>query len=480
MTRPRWRLAIALLAVLLLVAACGDSSSDEPAEDGTTTSEAATDSGATETTEAMVDETTTSSAVAQASDEEVPEGRTVIDLATHSGGNPAELENIQRYISDYNNSQDEFWILYEAFPQGDYNETVVALALTDSLPCIIDVDGPNTPNWAWSGYLAPLTLDAGLEGDLLDSVKGYWDGQLYSVGQFDAAVAILARQSDLDELGIRTPTIDEPWTGDEFQEILDTYKDSGKYDFAIDYGMGWTGEWFPYGFSPLLQSFGGDLINRDNFVEAEGVLNGDEAIAWGEWWQSQFVDGYAPRLPANRDEGFAQAGQDGYEGETYGLQWNGIWAANGALENLGDDVVFLPAPDFGAGGKIGGASWQWAVASSCEHPEAASEYIASTLTAENIASIADAQNVLPALDAARPLTEKFAEGSRLSIFYEISAAQALIRPPTPAYTTLALIFEKGAADIADGADVVSTLDRMVDEIEADIEANNGYGFDLGG
>ncbi len=32
------------------------------------------------------------------------------------------------------------------------------------------------------------------------------------------------------------------------------------------------------------------------------------------------------------------------------------------------------------------------------------------------------------------------------------------------------------ADIANGADVVDALDAAVDEIDADIEANDGYGF----
>ncbi len=468
--RLYWRLLMLLAVFALVASACGGS--DDPADASSTTAGSA---------DTEVTETTSGGAVAQSSDEsDVPEGRTVLNLATHSGGNPDELRQIQRFVDEYNESQGEYWVLYEAFPQGDYNETVVALALTDSLPCIIDVDGPNTPNWAWAGYLAPLSIPGDTEAALLDTVKGYWDGQLYSAGQFDAAIAILARQSDIDELGFRTPTIEQPWTGDEFQAVLDAYKDSGKYDYAIDFGTGWTGEWFPYAFSPLLQSFGGDLINRDGFVEAEGILNGPEALAWGEWWQSMFADDYAPRLPANRDEGFAQAGQAGYEGETYGLQWNGIWAAKGAIENLGDDLVFLPAPDFGSGATIGGASWQWAISASCEYPEAAGAYISSTLTPENVAAIADAQNNLPALEAARPLTEKFDVGDQLSIFYEISAAQALIRPPTPAYTTIAAIFEKGAADIADGAGVQATLDRMVDEIEADIENNDGYGFPLGG
>ena len=97
----------------------------------------------------------------------------------------------------------------------------MAAALSDSMPCILDIDGPNMPNWAWAGYIAPLDLPAELTDPLSPAVIGEWDGQIYSVGQFDVAVAILARQSDLDELGLRTPTVDEPWTGEEFQEVLD-------------------------------------------------------------------------------------------------------------------------------------------------------------------------------------------------------------------------------------------------------------------
>jgi multiple sugar transport system substrate-binding protein len=33
------------------------------------------------------------------------------------------------------------------------------------------------------------------------------------------------------------------------------------------------------------------------------------------------------------------------------------------------------------------------------------------------------------------------------------------------------------ADLANGADVQATLDSAVDEIDADIEANGGYGFE---
>ena len=190
---------------------------------------------------------------------------------------------------------------------------------------------------------------------------GMWQDQLYGIGRGEDAIGLFARKSDLDEFGIRIPTLDEPWTAEEFQQILDTYKDSGKFEFAFDPGMAWTGEWYPYAFSPFLQSFGGDLIDRSTFQTAEGALNGDAAVAWGEWWQKLFTEGYAPgtsQTAGDRDNGFI----DG----RYGMQWNGDWAAATAIDALGDDVLFLPAPDFGTGPKIGAGSWQWSISSTCD------------------------------------------------------------------------------------------------------------------
>jgi len=73
------------------------------------------------------------------------------------------------------------------------------------------------------------------------------------------------------------------------------------------------------------------------------------------------------------------------------------------------------------------------------------------------------------------MTENYAEGGALEVFFGLSEAQAFVRPVTPGYPVVAKVFEKALADIADGADVQDTLDAAVDEIDADIEANGGYG-----
>ena len=395
-----------------------------------------------------------------------------LSLWYHGAGNEVEREILVGIIDDFNASQSDYVVELEEFPQGAYNESIVAAALSNDLPDIIDVDGPVMPNWAWAGYLQPLNIDESAIEGFLPGALGYWDGELYSVGLWDAAVAMFARQSILEANDIRIPTLEEPWTLDEFNAALETLDATGEFEYAFDPGMAWTGEWYPYAFSPFLQSFGGDLIDRETYLEAEGVLNGDEAVAFGEWWQSLFDNGYAPGTSqdgADRDTGFI----DG----RYALQWNGNWAALGALEAYGDDMLFLPSPDFGAGTVIGAASWQFAVSANSENPEGANAFIEFAIQDQYLAEFSNGIGLVPATASAAEMTENYAEGGPLAVFYELTEAQALIRPATPAYLNMALIFERALADIANGADVQDTLDAAVDDIEQDITDNNGFGFE---
>lgn len=401
----------------------------------------------------------------------VAQDATPLSLWYHGAGNEVEREILVGIIEDFNASQSDWTIELAEFPQESYNESIVAAALAGDLPDIVDVDGPVMPNWAWSGYLQPLTLSDGALDGFLPGAVGMWDGQVYSVGLWDAAIAIYARRSVLEANGIRIPTLDEPWTGEEFDAALETLQATGDYEFAFDPGMAWTGEWYPYAFSPLLASFGGDLIDRDTMLSAEGILNGPEAVAFGEWWQSLFERGLAPGTSqdgADRDTGFI----DG----RYALQWNGNWAAVPALEAFGDDMLFLPAPDFGAGNYIGAASWQFAVSADSEHPDGANAFIEFAIQDEYLAAFSDGIGLVPATLSAAAMTDNYADGGALQVFFELSNQQGLIRPPTPGYVVMALVFEQAIANITNGADVQEQLDAAVDEIEQDIENNGGYGF----
>lgn len=395
---------------------------------------------------------------------------TTLSMWYHGAGNEVERDILLGIIEDFNASQSDWVISLEEFPQISYNESVTAAAVAGNLPDIIDVDGPVMPGWAWAGYLAPLSLPDGTLDNFLPGSIGVWNEQVYSVGLWDAAVAIFARRSVLEANSIRIPSLEEPWTGEEFDAALVTLQGTGEFEYAFDPGMAWTGEWYPYAFSPLLQSFGGDLIDRTTYLTAENVLNGEAAVAWGEWWQSLFARGLAPLTQdsADRDTGFI----DG----RYAIQWNGNWAALGALEAFGDDLLFLPAPDFGGGSTIGAASWQFGVSAASEHQDGANAFIAFALQDEYLAAFSNGIGLIPATSTAAAMTENYAPGGPLEVFYELSLQQAVLRPPTPGYANIALAFEKAAADIANGADVQDSLDEAVDTIDADIEANGGYGF----
>ena len=393
---------------------------------------------------------------------------TDLSLWYHGAGNDTEKRLLTNIIDDFNASQGDYRVVVEEFPQESYNDSVSAAALAGSLPDIIDVDGPIMPNWAWSGYLAPLNLPQSKLARILPGAIGSWNGEVYAVGLWDAACAIFARRSMLKELGIRRPTLDRPWTRDEFNGVLKKIKDSGKYEYAFDPGMAWTGEWYPYAFGPMLQSAGGDLFDPAA-NKADGVLNGAAAIEFGEWWQSLFANGFAPGTSqdgADRETGFL----DG----RYALQLNGNWAGVTALEAVGDDLVFLPAVDFGNGPKIGAASWQFAVAATSANKDGARAFIEFAIQDKYMAAFSDGIGLIPPTAAAAAMSAKYRPGGPLEVFFELSEAQATLRAVTPGYVAASKEFEKAMADISNGADVADALDAAADAIDADVANNGGY------
>jgi len=389
-----------------------------------------------------------------------------LTIWTHNGGNTAELGAVQAIVDGYNSSQDTNTVKLQAFPQASYNDSVVAAAASGKLPCIVDIDGPNVPNWAWAQYLTPLDLSVDL-GENLPSTLGIWNDEIYSVGYYDVALAMFARKSVLANAGIRVATIDEPWTQDEFDSALKTLKADGTWTNPLDIGTGDVGEWYPYAFSPLLQSFGGDLVDRKDFQSAEGVLNGPEALEWAEWMQSLAANDYIA----------TKSGADStldLQNNVTAIQYGGSWAATSHAEALGDDLAVMPSVDLGEGSKIGGGSWQWGVTTGCADSAAAMDYLSYSLSPENIAAVSVATATIPATDAAAALVPGFEEGGALAIFREFSAKSAVLRPETPAYPFIATEFTQATQDIINGGDPQGTLDAAVTAIDANIKSNGGY------
>ncbi|MEX1058310.1 MAG: ABC transporter substrate-binding protein, partial [Natronospirillum sp.] len=297
---------------------------------------------------------------------------------------------------------------------------------------------------------------------------GRYEGELYSIGFWDAAVAMFARRSVLEEHNIRIPTLEDPWAKVELNDALATLAARGDFEYPLDLGLAWAGEWYSYAFGPFLQSFGGDLMDP-TVPTAEGILNGDAGIEFGEWWQMLFEENWVP--------GPSQDGGDrasGFVEGDYALQWNGNWAAPAAIEQFGDDMLFLPAPNMGEGNYIGSASWQFGVAKTSDKQDGANAFLRYALKDEYLAAFSDATGLIPATKSAAEMTQNYAEGGDLEVFFELSKDQARNRVASPGYGAAVIEFEKALRDIAHGADVGDTLDAATDAINEDLEKNNGY------
>src|SRR5687767_8370871 len=63
-----------------------------------------------------------------------------------------EMRSSAAAVERFNRKQSNWRIVTETLPQGSYQQAVVAAAMTNKLPCVLDLDQPTVPNFAWAGH----------------------------------------------------------------------------------------------------------------------------------------------------------------------------------------------------------------------------------------------------------------------------------------------------------------------------------------
>jgi multiple sugar transport system substrate-binding protein len=388
-------------------------------------------------------------------------------------GQGSERDALTKILDAYNASQTKFKAEATQLPEGSYNDQVNAAALAGNLPCLLDFDGPNVYNYAWAGYLIPLDdyVTPELKEDLLPSIvsQGTYQEKLWSIGTFDSGLAIWGNKELLEKAGVRIPTgVEDAWTLDEFNAALTALKavvpaDGYPLDLKMNYG---AGEWFTYGFSPILQSWGADLIDRTEFKTSEGVLNGENALAAMTWFRNLFTEGLTSATP--KDDNVFKEGKAA-------LSFVGHWVYPDYSAALGDNLVLIPMPKFGEKAATGMGSWNWGITASCAQKDGAWELLAFMLNADNVKAFADASGAVPALKSVLEADERYAEGGPLHVYFQqLTMGVAVPRPQTPAYPVITKAFAAAVDEISKGGDVQEALDKAVDTIDSDLKQNDFY------
>jgi multiple sugar transport system substrate-binding protein len=392
-------------------------------------------------------------------------GSIVIDLWTPQAGSPeVEVQNMQAMLDAFTAANPQYAFNYKTYPFDAYATSVQGAAAGGTLPCMLAVDAPNAPSWAWAGWLQPLQLPSTLTDQLIPGAKGVYQDKIYSAGYWDAGLAMFSLKSVLERDGVRIPTVDSPWTKDEFDQVLAKLKGDTAFEYPFQLGGADI-----YSGTPFLWSFGGDLIDRSTYKTSEGVLNGPQSVAFGNWLQDLAAKNYITTEPQNGNT---------FTNGTVPLIWDGNWDAQSSVDKFGDDLVFLPPPDMGNGIKVGAGSFGYGTSSGCSEDQRSgvNKFLEFSLTTPNLVNISDTQLVIPATAEAAAASANYGPNGQFSMFANLEANHSEIRPPTPGFPVIADVFNKAVSDIFAGADVQSTLDNAAQSIDADITANNGYGF----
>jgi multiple sugar transport system substrate-binding protein len=438
-----------LLALLLLVAfaltACGGTATEAPVEEP--------------------------AAEEPAAEEPAAEEAETVSLWWHTG-TPEEQAAMDAAVEKFNAMDGKYVIEKTDLAGASYTDQVNAAALADDLPCVLDFDGPMLYNYVWSGYMLPIDnmIDADMKADFLPSIidQGTYQGQLYSLGQFDSGLGLYANKAYLDAAGVRIPTFEEPWNLDEFEDAMAKLAELDEVEFPLDLKINYgRGEWFTYGFSPILQSFGGDLIDRSDYSKASGVLDGPESVAAMTTFQKWFENGWVDPAPAGDDSFFGA--------KTAAVSFVGHWMWPAHSEALGDDLLVLPMPNFGGTLVTGMGSWNYGITSSCPNPEGAWEVLKFLVSPEEALAMANANGAVPARISALEQSELYKKGGPLYVFVQqLNTGRGVPRPITPAYATITSAFAEAVDNIIAGADVQTELTRIAEIIDQDIEDNQGY------
>jgi multiple sugar transport system substrate-binding protein len=405
------------------------------------------------------------------SDESTLDHGSIVNVWTHEAANTPAFAALKAGADAFNRAQDRHRVNIVPSIYRYYDERVQSAAATGTLPCVLDIDGPFVPVFAWRGYLQSIDkfVSKALLDDLLPTLveQGTYNGRLYTLGQFESGLGLWANKRYLAQVGARIPTIEAPWSLAEFEHVLDRLTALEDVDYALDLAVySRQGEFYSYAFAPVVQGFGGDLVSRGPNHTAKGVLDGPQSVAALKRFQYWFKAGWTRAV-------FDRA--DDFEQRRVALSWTGHWKYPSYSAALGEDLALLPLPDFGHGVKTGMGSWSWGISSTCRDAAGAWAFLDYLLSGREIVRITNANGAIPARKSIIARSPLYGSSGRLHVFADqLKAGFGVPRPTTPGYSTISRSFASAVSEIIAGAEVQTALSEAARHIDAEFATNRGY------
>ncbi|MCO6009950.1 sugar ABC transporter substrate-binding protein [Actinoallomurus purpureus] len=147
----------------------------------------------------------------------------------------------KRLVAEWNKANPKIQVQYVQGSWDNVNDQLVTSFEGGDPPDVIHDDSSALAGFAGQGYLTDLTklIPTELKNDIPDAAWGTatFDGKggqgIYGVPFLQESQVLLANKKMLDEAKVRIPTVDAPWTWDEFQQI------TKKLTVGKRYGIAW-------------------------------------------------------------------------------------------------------------------------------------------------------------------------------------------------------------------------------------------------
>ena len=388
-----------------------------------------------------------------------------------SGANTDEAQILREQVSAFNATEQQVQVKLITLPVGDYAQQVQAAAAHGGLPDLLDFDGPNLYNYAWSGKLKPIDscVSKSLREDLLPSIieQGSYANRQWGVGTFDSGLGLYVRPSILTKAGIRIPSSPaDAWTADEFTTVLQRLRQAG-FERPLDLQLNEPNpEWYTYGFAPAVWSAGGDLIDRTDYRTVDGFLNGPGAVNAFTIMQRWFTQGYVD----------PNATGDAFEESRSPISWIGHWFYDRYSKAFPGDIRIVPLPNFGERTATDSGSWQWGITSNATDGDAVWRFLQFLLRPAEVLRMTRANGAIPATRSAVRISPDFAAGGPKHLYIEqLEDGVARSRPQTPAYPALSAAFARAFNEaVVQERPVGASLDAAARRVERDLSEHQYY------
>jgi multiple sugar transport system substrate-binding protein len=297
------------------------------------------------------------------------------------------------------------------YVQGDW-DNVQDYLLTSfeggEVPDVFHYESAEITGFADDGYLTDLSglLSEDLRSDI---VEGAWetvedDGAIYGVPFLWESRIGLYNAALFEEAGVEPPTVDDPWTWEEFREAaqqltVDENGDGTPEQYGAAFGLS-----SPTNFvMNLSQNFDGDFFYEEGGTYTVDVGEAEAAVPTTVH-DMIYEDGSAT------PDGVSLSGTElfpgFFEGRYAMLPGIGVWARQQVVEGAPEGFewgIFPPLE--GESQAQGSATQTLSVPADSEHPETAVAFIEYFLSAENMAELALGDWLLPTRQSAAELPE---------------------------------------------------------------------------